>query len=878
MGLRDWLTRRQGTNQEQAPATGYDLGDGYGRLASASDGEIAQIMERDLAAFNSYEWLGKDHGVVVPHQGKTIVDQAGRPFASTDKNLAYQDYAAWQNLDENGSFFGPEFSIRATAPRIKALFVNEPWVYVTATLIARTLASIPLYVYQTGTDRQLPQHPLSTMLNSGSIYQSGRHQSWSGYLDLVLGGNFFQVVDQFYMSLTLAPVELVSINLGDVSNPGPTSITVANPSKMGTRYLVPYNRVVHLRLPNPNNPFYGLSPFAAASRPMLLDRYKNEFEMAFYLRGATNQGVIETTQDISKQRFERLMRSFEQAYTGKRNWWRTLFLPKGATWKSSSPTMKDMEHLDGLKENRLTILSVLGIPPSMVGLTEDVNYSTSEAQMQIFYDSTILPMMSFIEDGYNNSALVREQYRGQVEVRADTSKIKAMRDKGELAVKGDIAGKIARFFTINEIRDRIFQAPPIQGGDVFAISPGASSEGKNPDNAVQGLAGSAGPYAIHVLAFGKDLYKTPQDCSTWARAHGYTAEPVTETGTTWKIIQRPIDEFDAQSLHAVELPDSVTAMFGQIRGNNDSQASSGGEPTQPSGDTPTQLPAKGRITSEVKQLHAATMTGIERSYGAAYIDVYKRYINNLFTLVDRAVASRQDIRKYLKTFEDEVARAYMTDVMELLSRVAQRGYALNKANTKGLNAHTVTKSGEYRFTAADSQAIDVLEARGKKDRDEILEDAVIDRFYKFNETRTEQIMSVVEAGYNDGKTLEEIAAFVRQTYGENYQDQAYTIARTEVLSALSAGVKAHNDDLQEIFSEVDKEWVTVGDDRVRDEHTEFEELGPVSANYEYAPGLVVPRDYGAEAGLVINCRCSLVNSIPSSATSRASAILDSDTP
>jgi hypothetical protein len=85
---------------------------------------------------------------------------------------------------------------------------------------------------------------------------------------------------------------------------------------------------------------------------------------------------------------KRLMNTFEQVFTGKRNWWRQIFLPKGAKWVSSGLTMSEMQHLEGLRENRLSILAALGIPPSKVGLVQDVNRSTSDNQDKDFWEES----------------------------------------------------------------------------------------------------------------------------------------------------------------------------------------------------------------------------------------------------------------------------------------------------------------------------------------------------------------------------------------------------------------------------------------------------------------------------------------------------------
>ena len=810
------------------------------------------------------DWLNPKGRSLVPASSSVLPVDLGYPSsqdedrveaameAALKKGLNYQDYQAFDGMNESGGYFGKEFDIRATAGRVKALYGSEPWVYATATLIAKTISAIQFKAYKPGTEEEVPNHPLIKMINTGSMWQSGRQQQWCGWLDLVLGGNFFLTIDPFYLSMTMAPVELVTINLGDVSNPGPSSITVSDPSRLGSKYTVPYERVIHIRLPNPSNPFYGLSAFSAAARPLILDRYKAEFEMAFYLRGATANGVIECTTDISTTRFARLMRSFENSFTGKRNWWRTLFLPKGATWKANSSSMKDMEFIASKKEDRLAILSVLGIPPSMVGLTEDVNYSTSEGQMQIFQDNTILPIIGFIEDGYNSSHLVKTIYRGQVEIRADMSKVKNMRDQGELAVKGEIATKISSFFTINEIRKKVFNEAPRSDGDVYAGKPVAPSPLSLQLSAKD--QAKDGEYRIHAVTFGKEVYKAPQDVTAYAVTHGWIGDPVIDAGTCWRVVQQSENDFVPNSFKSLPMPDSVTIIMGKLIGPDGSQAQPEEGVTGPVGVPPESVPDKQAAWALVKETAANDILTIERSFGQAYLKVYKRYLENVFMLFERAVASKQDPRGYLDAFKDDLKDAYITDAKDLLERVAARGYSMARAKVKSVTAMTKDSSGgTYRFTDRDAQAIDVLEARGKKDRDGKVRAGAIERFYGFNETRTNQIMSIVEAGFNDGKTLDEIAAFIRQTYGENYPDQAFTISRTETLSALSAGIKDHQEDLKEVFTKVEKSWVSLEDGHVRDSHLEYESLREVDVDYEYAPGLSVPRDYGGDAGEVINC-------------------------
>lgn len=382
------------------------------------------------------------------------------------KNLS-QDY--WQSFgqsDESG-LFAPEFDVITTIGRIKSLYTREPWIWASAQLIARTLANIPYKVVDAKTGETVDNHPLEAIIGSGGPWQDDLQMKWSEYLDIGLAGNGFIVFDDArYKEKAHVPAELVTLGF-DKANNRVSHITVFDENLghgvAGRGRDIPIELVVHHKLSNPFTPFIGMSPFTAAARPILMDRYKSEFEMAFYLRGATNSGIIEMQEDLSKSRLRRLQNTFEQAFTGRANWWRTIFLPKGGKWVNSGLTMREMQHLDGLIDNRKTILAVIGIPPSMVGLIEDVNRATSEQQEAVFYNNTIIPMSHFIASGWNNSHLVKNIFQGKVKLVPDFSQIEAI--EGSLTKKGEAAKHVEGYMTINEIREEILGLEPLPPND-----------------------------------------------------------------------------------------------------------------------------------------------------------------------------------------------------------------------------------------------------------------------------------------------------------------------------------------------------------------------------------------------------------------------------
>jgi HK97 family phage portal protein len=709
---------------------------------------------------------------------------------------ASQYYQAYESMDDQGNYFGSEFNIRATAGRIKGTYTREPWIFTAATLIAKSMATVPFKLLNTQTNEYETEHVLLKKVELGNPLEDAYTLKWKGYLDLVLGGNFFRAYDAAYSQSVHIPVENVSLKL-DAQKRYIESVIIYDTQRPGnTSTVIPYKQVVHFKYPNPFNVYYGLSLFVAASRPLLLDRYKNEFEMAFYLRGATNSGVIETTDDINKTRMERLMRTFEAVYTGKRNWWRTIFLPKGASWKSSGLSMTEMQHLEGLRENRLTILAVLGIPPSKVGIVQDVNRSTSEDQDKTFWTNTIQPLCDFIASGWNNSHLFRVVYGGKYKLEPDYSGIEAL--QGSLRSKGEQAKAVESYLLIDEIREDILGYDPL------------------PDGRGQFFVSEIKP----AVEPGADLFA---NLSTETVTE---ADPVQEIAASTDVLLSDIPAIKSQAILSQERIET-------------------------------------RLTDDYKR-------------------GYDNYLDALLKYAAYALTNQLDVKQYIRSKERDLAKIYIDEVGDTLIKALDRGVSFAMAQSKASYAARRALSGtvhkQLKFSATDQQALDALREETEDGQRRTLTERAITNFLGFNQTRSAEVLDLIADGLEDGRTLAQVASEIRQTYGEAYKDQAFTVARTELLSAVSQGIKWNHDLLAEVFSDVKKQWIHVGDvgsnPDAREEHAGFESLGPVDKDYIYGGELEYPRDPRASAGSVINCRCSLVSVVPDDATSNAEVILD----
>src|SRR5690625_3983883 len=112
-------------------------------------------------------------------------------------------------------------------------------------------------------------------------------------------------------------------------------------------------------------------------------------------------------------------------------------------------------------------------------------------------------------------------------------------------------------------------------------------------------------------------------------------------------------------------------------------------------------------------------------------------------------------------------------------------------------------------------------------------------------------------GYNEGLGIDEVARNLRDDFKNLRDYRLRNIARTEIQSAQNEGSHQTMQDYGVRY----KQWLTVGDDRVRgnDPYDEYDHIHlhgqVVEFDEEYSNGMMYPGDRSGDIGDWINCRC-----------------------
>jgi HK97 family phage portal protein len=696
---------------------------------------------------------------------------------------------------------------------LKSLFFNEDWVYLCVDLVAEHCSTSPLVIKQEVfredelVTEKVDSHPLYSLFQRPNPFQDYYSWQYNAFVEILLMGNTIEWVNEKNSIVIVIPSETVAL---DFDSGGQLEAYLVNRdtdvSQMPSS-IARFDReeIFHQMRPNPSSMLWGLSPFIANRKAILNNRYTADYINSFYLRGATPGMVLTMDKVSSPESALRFLRSFEVANTGRRNNRRTLVLPKGVTADVVTPTMADQQILQITESNQNKILASLKVPKHAFSLAESGSLGSEEHKqaLKFFYKSAVIPAQRK-RAGY---LTMKWRERGVLEpnqfIEFDNSSIDVMQD--DMGKKAELGSSLLDQWTLNEIRLEVWEKPPIEGGDiVVGAQPAAPAlpplnfNLPGTQGQVAGVTDAAEPV--------KDDEATdyrPDEKVLSERARNKAAF-VSKYKDHFEFSKKQLDtEVDKKEDSILEI---ILDLFaGQLEKAilplvEDELDKLPGRKQEKAAQNPTKIPAKLNKRLLKKRLEKSLEDFTEST------PTLDRYVDELNPTVTRSYGVM-------------VNPAFDPDRVAALQ-------ALQQEDTEGRRA--------------------TLAARG------------LDTFAKVNETTTKKVMGIIDQGVKDRKTILEIRKDIADKVKDLSVGRATTIARTEVLTAVSLGKAAAMKDMEKVFEDepLVKLWLTAGDDRVRDTHIDLDgEAIPVGDTFDN--GLDYPRDPSGEAAEVINCRCDM---------------------
>lgn len=677
--------------------------------------------------------------------------------------------------DKSSGLWRPETNTFMDFMTLKSLFYSEDWVFILVDRIASKLSSQYLRVMRDdivgGKKIAKPAegHPVQKILDQPNEIQDYHTWMYSLVADDCVLGNSFQWFSKSLGQIIPIPGENITPIFDGRGNLTKYQVTYGSEEQgiKPTSWQLSLEEIMHVRRPNPSSMWIGLSPFIPAQKSLLFSRYSAEYLNNFYIKGAQPGLVLEMSQEANQVVALRLLRSMENAYTGRRNQMRSMVLPRGVKATQFNASIADQQLIDLVNQNREKIINILQVPKHELSIAEAGSLGSEEYKIALknFWRGPLRSTMRRIAGTL--TVKLKDQLGEGFYIDFDLSDIEYLsEDEG---IKADTAAKMLATHTLNEVRAKVYDMPPLDGGDAV---PGVAPVFPQTFSAQPEEIIDISPQEVQSVP---DIdTKRIERAAMFLKANG---------GKWWE--ERRAEEDKEQERAQDDMALVALALLGDI----------------------------GEVAAKV-------VTGKTKD-----------------------AASDKELRKRLLAALNQLEDDYVAGYASTLSQTVEMGY-----NT----------SLKLPFDLPDQDAIEALRDRNAKRRLSLLKARGLDSFANVSKSSTEGIVKLVAGGLENGKSLQEIAAEIKERYSKTEAaTRALTIARTEALTAQSVGQAAAMKDLERATGEkVKKMWINAGDDRVRDAHEIEGEIKDMDERF--SNGLLYPREPGQPPETTINCRCSWV--------------------
>ena len=160
--------------------------------------------------------------------------------------------------------------------------------------------------------------------------------------------------------------------------------------------------IIHYRgVPDPDNPFRGLSWLSALLQDVTTDADISNFKSAFLRNSATPNLVITLPEEMSQDAIANFRDRVEASHVGPQQAFKTMYITEGSKVTSVGSSWSDMELFATQSYGDTRLCAAAGVPASLVGIAEGLKGSTLNAgnftaTRRAFADGTLRDLWSSV--------------------------------------------------------------------------------------------------------------------------------------------------------------------------------------------------------------------------------------------------------------------------------------------------------------------------------------------------------------------------------------------------------------------------------------------------------------------------------------------------
>lgn len=316
----------------------------------------------------------------------------------------------------------------------------KSWVYTASNLNATSVAQVPLrlyvakpkkniksrfltgevhsetkkYLLSTNSICKLPQvrkaaeieevleHPLIDLLKNVNSFSNGFDLHEMTQLHQELTGNAYWLMIENKLGV---PEEIWIV-------PPDRMYPIPDPSKFISGYSYIYgmtkikfneSSIIQFKMPNPSNPYFGISPLIAVAEAYGINVNMNKYEASIFRNMGRLTGAFETEESLDEQEFERLKIELRETFNGVDNVGKAPLLEKGVSFKDYGLKPAELSFIEGRLRIKEELLNAFG--QNLALYDKSATRANSDAAQTMYARRAIKPRCFRYQDKLNEKLI-----------------------------------------------------------------------------------------------------------------------------------------------------------------------------------------------------------------------------------------------------------------------------------------------------------------------------------------------------------------------------------------------------------------------------------------------------------------------------------------
>jgi HK97 family phage portal protein len=220
-------------------------------------------------------------------------------------------------------------------------------------------------------------------------------------IDLLVAGEFMwlkfrpEIETGKPLALYRLSPALIEIELNE--NDYPEAYVYQAPGRTGEPVRLKPEHIVHVKRPNPHDPWRGMSIIAGNPRMYDIELALTESVAQYYEQSTRLSGVLESDRSIPPSTWVKIKRQFQQLYSGQDNAYKVAMLERGLKFKPISGNAAEAQfvELSGLSKQR--IADAFRVPLPLLGEVGSADRQAVRESQRIFDNKTMRPFLNRIQ-------------------------------------------------------------------------------------------------------------------------------------------------------------------------------------------------------------------------------------------------------------------------------------------------------------------------------------------------------------------------------------------------------------------------------------------------------------------------------------------------